>query len=149
TRQLLREHLRQKRGGYRIQEEDHPKKMPLSTAQLLRRAEHAGAPIGKFCQLIYQQQGEIGIRRILGVLSLMKKYGAAAVEDACATAIDIGVHEYRFVRRYLERRPHPAPETSTISRSAGELRQLRFRLQQKDESQLGLRSGDGNVRRSP
>ena len=107
TSQLLREHLRQKRGGYRIQEEDHPKKMPLSTAQLLRRAEHAGAPIGKFCQLIYQQQGETGIRRILGVLSLMKKYGAAAVEDACATAIDIGVHEYRFVRRYLERRPHP------------------------------------------
>ena len=107
TSQLLREHLRQKRGGYRIQEEDHPKKMPLSTAQLLRRAEHAGPPIGKFCQLIYQQQGETGIRRILGVLSLMKKYGAAAVEDACATAIDIGVHEYRFVRRYLERRPHP------------------------------------------
>src|SRR5205085_1315844 len=26
TNQLLREHLRQKRGGYRIQEEDHPKK---------------------------------------------------------------------------------------------------------------------------
>jgi hypothetical protein len=22
-------------------------------------------------------------------------------------ALDIGVHEYRFVRRYLERRPHP------------------------------------------
>jgi hypothetical protein len=107
TSQLLREHLRQKRGGYRLQEEDHPKKMPLSTAQLLRRAEHAGTLIGKFCQLIYQQQGEIGIRRILGVLSLMKKYGAAAVEDACATAIDLGVHEYRFVRRYLERRPHP------------------------------------------
>ena len=107
TNQLLREHLRQKRGGYRIEEEDHPKKMPFSTAQLLRRAEHAGAPIGKFCQLIYQQQGEMGIRRILGVLSLMKKYGAAAVEDACATAMDISVHEYRFVRRYLERRPHP------------------------------------------
>jgi hypothetical protein len=73
----------------------------------LRRAEHAGAPIGKFCQLIYQQNGSTGIRRILGVFSLMKKYGTAAVEDACATAIDIGIHEYRFVRRYLERRPHP------------------------------------------
>ncbi|HEX2666033.1 MAG TPA: IS21 family transposase [Candidatus Acidoferrum sp.] len=106
TNQLLREHLRQKRGGYRIQEEDHPKKMPLSTAQLLRRAEHAGTKIGKFCQLIHQQQGETGIRRILGVLSLTKKYGTAAVEDACAAALDIGVHEYRFVRRYLERRPH-------------------------------------------
>jgi len=107
TSQLLREHLRQKRGGYRIQEEDHPKKMPLSTAQLLRRAEHAGTQIGKLCQLIYQQQGETGIRRILGVLSLIKKYGAAAVEDACTTAFDVGVYEYRFVRRYLERRPHP------------------------------------------
>src|ERR1700751_832379 len=107
TNQLLREHLRQKRGGYRIQEEDHPKKMPLSTAQLLRRAEHAGTQIGKLCQLIYQQQAETGIRRILGMHSLIKKYGAAAVEDACATALDIGVQEYRFVRRYLERRPHP------------------------------------------
>jgi len=107
TNQLLREHLRQKRGGYRIPEEDRPKKLPLSTAQLLRRAEHAGTQIGKLCQLIYQRQAETGIRRILGVLSLIKKYGAAAVEDACATALDIGVHEYRFVRRYLERRPHP------------------------------------------
>ena len=47
TSQLFREHLHQKRGGYRIQEEDHPKKMPLSIAQLLRPAEHAGAAIGK------------------------------------------------------------------------------------------------------
>jgi len=39
--------------------------------------------------------------------SLIKKYGVAAVEDACATAFDIGVYEYRFVRRYLERCPHP------------------------------------------
>ena len=107
TNQLLREHLRQKRGGYRIEEEDHPKKMPLSTAQLLRRAEHAGMHMGKFCQLLYDRQAETSIRRILGVLSLMKKYGVAAVEDACAVALDIGVHEYRFVRRYLERRPHP------------------------------------------
>ncbi len=107
TNQLLREHLHQKRGGYRIREEDHPKKMPLSTAQLLRRSEHAGTQIGKLCQLIYQRQEETGIRRILGVLSLIKKYGTAAVEDACAVALDIGVAEYRFVRRYLERRPHP------------------------------------------
>ena len=40
------------------------------------------------------------------MLSLIKKYGAAAVEDACATALDIGVAEHRFVRRYLER-AHP------------------------------------------
>jgi hypothetical protein len=27
------------------------------------------------------------------------------VEEACAAALEMGVHEYRFVRRYLERGP--------------------------------------------
>jgi transposase len=105
TNQLLREHIRQKRGWYRIKSEDYPKKMPFSTAQLLRRAGHAGTQVGVLCVAIYQRQGEAGIRRILGILSLAKKYGTAALEDGCAAAIEIGVPEYRFVRRYLERRP--------------------------------------------
>ena len=45
------------------------------------------------------------LRRVLGMLSLAKKYGTAAVDDACAAALEMGVHEYRFVRRYLERGP--------------------------------------------
>src|SRR2546429_384211 len=75
----------------------------------LDQGEHSqdAANTGLCLLLIYQQQAQTGIRRILGVFSLIKKYGAAAVEDACAAALDIGVHEYRFVRRYLERRPHP------------------------------------------
>jgi len=136
TNQLLREHLRQKRGGYRIQEEDHPKKMPLSTAQLLRRAEHAGMQIGKLCQLLYQRQGETGIRRILGVLSLMKKYGVPAVEDACATALDIGVHEYRFVRRYLERRPHPQMFLRQIDPLIRQLTEYRDFINLKTKEQM-------------
>jgi hypothetical protein len=105
TRQLLREHLRQKRGWYRIKIQDYPRKMPLGTAQLLARAERAGTHIGLLCDSLFRQQGEPGIRRILGVLSLAKKYGKATVEDACAAALEIGVADYRFVRRYLERRP--------------------------------------------
>jgi hypothetical protein len=135
TNKLLREHLRQKRGGYRLQEEDRAKKMPLSTAQLLRRAEHAGARIGKFCQLIYQRQAQTGIRRILGVLSLVKKYGAAAVEDACATALDIGVYEYRFVRRYLERRPHPQMFLRQIDPLIRKLAEYRDFINLKTEEQ--------------
>lgn len=105
TYQLLREHIRQQRGRYRIKPEDNPKKTPSSTAQLLARAARAGSHIGAFCQAIHRHQGETGIRRILGVLSLAKKYGVATVEDACSAALDLGVHEYRFIRRYLERRP--------------------------------------------
>jgi transposase len=105
TGQLLREHVRQKRGWYRIKEEDHPKRTPLRTSQLLGRAGRAGSHIGALCDTIHRQQGEVGVRRILGVLSLAKKYGTAAVDEACAAALDMGVQEYRFVRRYLERCP--------------------------------------------
>jgi len=102
---LLREHVRQKRGWYRIKEEDHPKHRPLRVSQLLWRAGRAGIHIGTLCNLIYNQLGEPGVRRVFGILALAKKFGLAAVEEACATALEMGVHEYRFVRRYLERGP--------------------------------------------
>ena len=102
---LLREHVRQKRGWYRIKKEDHPKHRPLRVSQLMWRAGRAGTHIGTLCNLIYNQLGEPGVRRVLGVLSLAKKFGLAAVEEACAAALEMGVHEYRFVRRYLERGP--------------------------------------------
>jgi len=40
------------------------------------------------------------VRHILGLLSLAKKYGGATVDDACAAALELGVSEYQFVRRY-------------------------------------------------
>jgi transposase len=105
TGQLLREHVRQKRGEYRIQEQDLSPRRPFKVSQLLWRAEHAGTQIGALCSHIYNQQGQLGVRRILGVLALAKKYGTAATEDACGAALEMGVREYRFVRRYLERTP--------------------------------------------
>jgi transposase len=105
TGQLLREHLRNARGGHRIKDEDRPKQTPLSTQQLLSRADKTGAQIGTLCRGMHQARGEIAVRHILGVLSLAKKYGGATVDDACAAALEVGVCQYRFVRRYLERRP--------------------------------------------
>jgi transposase len=125
TGQLLREHVRQKRGWYRIKEEDHPKRTPLRTSQLLWRAGRAGAHIGALCDAIHRQQGEVGVRRILGVLSLAKKYGAAAVDEACAAALDMGVQEYRFVRRYLERCPQAPLSLQQVDPLIRELVQYR------------------------
>jgi hypothetical protein len=73
--------------------------------QLLARAERAGSQIGALCRGMHREHGEIAVRRIQGVLSLAKKYGVASVDDACAAALEMGVCEYRFVRRYLEREP--------------------------------------------
>ena len=107
TGQLLREHLRQQRGHHRIQDQDRPAHAPRSTQQLLARCEKAGSHIGALCQLMYREQGVVAIRRIQGILSLARKHGAALTGDGCAAALEIGVREnpYRFVRRWLERRP--------------------------------------------
>src|SRR5688572_3704358 len=101
TYQLLREHVRQQRGRHRVRPEDNPKKTPFTTTQLLARAARAGSHIGAFCEAIHHRKGEPGIRGILGVLSLAKKFGVNAVEDACSAALELRVYEYRFVRRYL------------------------------------------------
>ena len=105
TGQLLREHLRQARGGHRIQDQDRPTHTPLGTLALLCRADKAGREIGALCRRMHGEHGETVVRRIQGVLSLAKRYGAASVEEACATALEMGVCDYRFVRRYLERHP--------------------------------------------
>jgi len=110
TGQLLREHLRAPRGWHRIQEDDRPARTPRSTQALLARAKTAGPHISVVCDSIHQHDGAVGVRRILGVLALAKKHGPAVVEDAAKAALDLGVPTYRFLRRYLERRP-PAPLT--------------------------------------
>ena len=103
--QLLREHMHQKRGCHRIKDEDRSRKTPTGTQQLLYRADKAGSQIGALCRGMHQAQGEIAVRRIMGVLSLGKKYGVARVDDACSVALEVGVCDYPFVRRYLERNP--------------------------------------------
>jgi transposase len=103
--QLLREHLRQQRGRHRIQDQDRPTRTPLSTQQLLRRAETAGPHIGALCQAMHRNLGEEAVRRILGVLNLTKKYGVASTDEACALGLATRASHYHFVRRYLEHNP--------------------------------------------
>ena len=107
TGELLREHLRQERGRHRIHDEDLPKRTPLGTLELLSRAGKAGQQIGAFCKQMHEQQGPPAVRRIQGVLSFLKKYGVARVEEACAMALEMEVYNYPFVRRYLERNAQP------------------------------------------
>ena len=105
TGQLLREHVRQKRGRHRLHEDDRPARTPRTTETLLKQAHTAGPHLGTLCLRIHGNEGEPGVRRILGVLSLARKHGVVAADEAAKAALDLGMPSYRFVRRYLERRP--------------------------------------------
>jgi transposase len=106
--QLLREHLRAPRGWHRIDDADRPTRTPPKTLALLSAAQRVGPALGAIADHIHAHEGDAGVRRILGLLALAKKYGPAVVEDAAKAALDLGVPTYRFLRRYLERRP-PVP----------------------------------------
>jgi transposase len=128
---LLREHLSGKRGGHRIRDADRPRRTPPGLLQLLARAHKAGPNIGAVCDAIHLRQAEAGMRRIMGMLSLAKKYGSAACDDACAAALELRVAEYRFVRRYLERKPQAPLSLRQVDPLIRELTQYRDLIQQR------------------
>ena len=108
TGALLREHLRQQRGHHRTAPADVPPRTPRGISDALARAARAGPSIGQLCSELHRREGDVAIRRLLGILALARKHGAATVDEACATALDVGVPSYRFVRRFIERRS-PGP----------------------------------------
>jgi transposase len=105
TGELLREHLHQVRGARRVKEEDRPTQTPPGTVHLLLRAGRAGRNISTVCQGMHEREGEAAVRRILGMLSLAKRYGAARVDEASAAILEMGLCDYRQVRNYLEHQP--------------------------------------------
>ena len=135
TSQLLREHRGQARGQHRIADADRPTRTPVETVQLLGRATRAGRAIGTLCTMIHQHDGPVGVRRILGVLALAKQHGVPAVEAACATALDLGVPTYRFVRRYLERHPAGLPTLRQIDPLIRQLTLYRGLLDRRAEKE--------------
>jgi hypothetical protein len=95
------------RGRHRTHDADKPKKTPATTEQLLARTRAAGKRIGAVATEIYRRDGESGVRRVVGLLGLLKKHGHFAVDDACQVALEVGVPTYRFVRQYVERKGAP------------------------------------------
>jgi transposase len=138
TGALVRELGKRPRGWRHVHPDDRPAKTPMGTLQLLSRARTAGAGIGKLCEAVHQRSGEAGVRRILGVLSLVKKHGITPVEEACQAALEIGFPDYRFVRKWIERHPS-APLTlrqvDPLIRELSQYRELVSQLTTSLESQ--------------
>jgi hypothetical protein len=61
----------------------------------------------------------------------VKQYGSMAADDACAAALELRVAEYRFVRRYLERRPKAPLTLRQVDPLIRELSQYRDLIQQR------------------
>jgi len=132
--QLLREHLREGRGRHRIHTDDRTQRTPLGILQLLVRADKAGEHIGAFSRTIHREQGQPAVRRIQGLLSFSKKYGALSVDQACAMALEMEIHDFRFVRRYLERNLQPALKLRQVDPLIRQLTLYRDLIQERTQT---------------
>jgi hypothetical protein len=94
--------------------------------------------MGVLCQLTHRTPGQVAVRRILGVLALVKKYGVASTEDACAVALETGACEYRFVRRYLEHNPQLPLSLRQIDPLIRQLTQYRDLIEKRTRQENDL-----------
>jgi transposase len=131
---LLREYVVQKRGGRRVRDEDRPKQTPKSTLHLVSELERVGRNVATLVEQMRRRYGdEDVIRKLQGVRSLVKKYGGAVVDDASAAILELGLYEYRALRRYLERRPTAPLSLAQVDPLIRELTHYRDLIEQKTQ----------------
>lgn len=87
------------------------------TATLVRRADDHGPAIGTMARhLLDVPLPWTRMRRVYALLGLVKKYGPARVESACATALAAEMYEiHRLTRMLADPRPPESPATAAPS----------------------------------
>ena len=131
TGELLREHLEQKRGGHRIREADRPRRTPQHTVACWRgptRPEPASARSATPSIIV---RARPGCAASWACSRWLRSMVADCDRDACAAALELGVAEYRFVRRYLERSPQAPLSLRQVDPLIRELVQYRDLIQQR------------------
>jgi transposase len=129
--QLIKTHPRVGPGQRSTDPEDYPagvRELACRDQQsLLAQAQQAGKAIGLYAEhLLAGPQPWTRLRHVYRLLGLVRRYAAAAVESACASALEVDVIEVtrvvRMVEQAVEKNPLPArPQTAQTAR-----RPLRF-----------------------
>ncbi|MCD6295436.1 MAG: IS21 family transposase [Deltaproteobacteria bacterium] len=105
TMEKIRTHIKSHRpGAVKMTPEDRIFNPSRQTVYLLGKAERIGPFTRKLCELMFEQQGRPGQRRMQGVVNLARKYEAGCIESAAKTAVDMGLRSYKSFRRLVEAR---------------------------------------------
>lgn len=142
NQQFIRSYVRVGPGQQQITPDDYPADK-LAYAQrdldyLRRLAGEHGESVGRFAdKLLEGPLPWTRMRRVRGLLSLVKKYGAERVAQNCATALAAEMHDFRRLKRMVQRAvtaEQPSTPTAKIIPLARYLR---------DPSQYALPLGQG------
>jgi transposase len=108
TNECVREHaIALYKGHRRTNEADRPKQTPVQVEQLAARVGGAGPGCRAFANKLVEDRGAIALRALYGMLDLLRRYDAAAVDGACAFAVSSGISSFKFLRTYLAHHATP------------------------------------------
>jgi hypothetical protein len=108
THECVREHpIALHKGQRRTIDADRPKQTPIQVEKLAVRIAGAGPGCQAFAQKLIEERGAIALRALYGLLDLLRRYEAAAVDHACSFAATSGISSPRFVRTYLSHHATP------------------------------------------
>ncbi|HEY7820791.1 MAG TPA: IS21 family transposase [Vicinamibacteria bacterium] len=109
-------HCRVERGRFAHEPAFIPKEKITSIEKgadyLLQKARRIGLETGHWAQALHEARGIQGLRAMVGLLSLAKRYEAEKIEEACRVARAHGAFRLRVIRELLKRR---LPEQRSIA----------------------------------
>jgi hypothetical protein len=114
---LIKTHPRKPPGGRSIDAQDYPVERSIYALRdvqaLQRQAASHGEAIGRFAAaLLDNPLPWTRMRHVYALLGLARRYGAARVNDACATALSADMFEVRRLQRMLEQATTPSATAS-------------------------------------
>ncbi len=99
----IRTHQKSHRAGeVKMEPEDRIFNPSRQTDYLLRKAENIGPNTKRLCELLFEEQGRSGQRRLQGIVNLARRYEACHIEQTAHEAIEMGLRSYKAFCRLVD-----------------------------------------------
>ncbi len=99
----IRTHQKSHRAGeVKMEPEDRIFNPSRQTDYLLSKAKSIGPNTRRLCDLLFEEQGRVGQRRIQGIVNLARRYNACHIEQTAHEAIEMGLRSYKAFCRLVE-----------------------------------------------
>jgi len=99
----IRTHPKSLRAGeVKMDPEDRIFNPSRQTDYLFSKAEGIGPNTRRLCELLFEEQGRVGQRRMQGIVSLARRYEACHIEQTAQEAIDMGLRSYKAFCRLVD-----------------------------------------------
>ncbi|UCF85472.1 MAG: IS21 family transposase [Desulfobacteraceae bacterium] len=103
TMEVIRRHIKSFRAGYvQMEEKDRIFNPSRQTSSLFSRAGKIGPETKRLCELLFEDQGRSGQRRMQGIVNLVRHFEAPHIEEGAKIAVKMGLRSCKSIRKLVE-----------------------------------------------